>query len=228
MIEHVRRRALRCQGFSEVVVATCDREIAEVVEGSGGGCVMTAAAHPTATDRVAEAARRLDCTHVVNIQGDELLVLPDDLEVMVKAIQEEPEIPAWNAVGRIEQAEELRDRSIVKCALSASGRILYCSRDFSSLASRLRPGYEPFRSLLGVLGYRRDFLERYAALPRTPIEQAESIDQSRIVESDVVLRGVEFSRGYPGVNEPREVDAIERVLNEDPKQQMALEAVLAG
>lgn len=228
MIEHVRRRALRCRGFSEVVVATCDHEIAHVVQRGGGRVVMTSAMHPAATDRVAEAARALDCTHVVNVQGDELLVLPEDLEAMVRAIVAEPEIPAWNAVGRIERAEELADRAIVKCALSLSGRILYCAREFSGPASWRGSAFEPIRSLLGVLGYRRDFLQRYAALSRTPIELAESIDQSRIIEHDIVLRAVEFSRGYPGINEPHEVAVAQRYLEEDPKQQTALAAVLRG
>lgn len=226
MIEHVRRRTVRCAGFSDVVVATCDREIADVVRRHGGRCVMTSASHPAATDRVAEAARALDCTHVVNVQGDEILVLPEDLDAMVRAIRAEPEVPAWNAVGRIERAEELSDRSIVKCVVSASGRIMCCLRDASGLTDRLGAGYEPVRSLLGVLGYRRDFLERYLTLPRAPLEIAESIDQSRVIEHDVMLRGVEFSRGYPGINEPREVGTVQRYLDEDPKQQSVLEALL--
>ena len=228
MIEHVRRRALRCREFSEVVVATCDQEIARVVQRGGGRVVMTSAAHPAATDRVAEAAGALDCTHVVNVQGDEILVLPEDLGAMARAILAEPEIPAWNAVGRIERAEELADRAIVKCVLSLSGRVLYCARDFSMSASRRGPSFEPIRSLLGVLGYRREFLQRYAALPRTPIELAESIDQSRIIEHDIVLRAVAFSRGYPGINEPHEVAVAQRYLEEDPKQRTALAAVLRG
>ena len=83
MIEHVRRRALLCGGFSEVVVATCDTEIVEVVETFGGKIIMTSKEHIMASDRVAEAARNLDCTHVINVQGDEILVRPDDLSNMI-------------------------------------------------------------------------------------------------------------------------------------------------
>ena len=79
MIEHVRRRARRCRRFVEVVVATCDQEIAQAVKRYGGDVIMTSATHPAASDRVAEAMRHLDCTHVVNVQGDEILVLPEDL-----------------------------------------------------------------------------------------------------------------------------------------------------
>lgn len=227
MVEHVRRRALLCRKFSDVVVATCDAQIAEVVRGYGGVCLMTSPVHPAATDRVSEAAKQLDCTHVINVQGDEILVLPCDLEKMVCAMQAAPDVPAWNAVARIEQPEELSDRSVVKCAMSGSGRILFCSRDFSKVPLSADGGFQPIRKVLGILGYRRDFLARYSTLARTPLEVAESIDQSRIVEHDVALHGVEFKRGYPGINEPREVAVVRDYLNEDPMQQAILQELLA-
>ncbi|MBI3021837.1 MAG: 3-deoxy-manno-octulosonate cytidylyltransferase [Candidatus Omnitrophica bacterium] len=226
LVEHVRRRATLCGRFSEVVVATCDPEIAQVVEGYGGRCLMTSSAHPAATDRVAEAARQLDCTHVVNVQGDEVLVLASDLARMVRAIETEPEVPAWNAVTTIEQASELSDSAIVKCVVSMSGRILYCLRDGSSLAMKLGPAYEPIRTVVGILGYTRTFLEQYTVLARTPLEVAEGIDQSRILEHDILLRAVEFSRGYPAINEPREVELVRQYLAEDPVQQAVLDQVL--
>ncbi len=228
MVEHVRRRALLCRRFSEVVVATCDQEIAAAIEGYGGRCLMTSPGHPGATDRVAEAMQRLDCTHVVNVQGDEILVLPGDLERMVRAIEEEPEVPAWNAIAPLDEAGALSDQAVVKCAISATGAVLFCSRDFSHLASRLQAGFAPIWKILGILGYRRDFLERYAGLPRTPLEVAESIDQSRIIEHGVMLKGVPFSRGYPGINEPRELFLVQACLQEDPLQRSALEEVLSA
>jgi len=225
MVEHVRRRALLCKEFSEVVVATCDREIAVTVERYGGRVLMTSPSHAAATDRVAEAMRHLDCTHVMNVQGDEILVLPEDLAKMVRAIAAELAGSAWNAVAKIEHSDELRDRSIVKCVVSKSSRVLFCSRDFS----RLPVGddvFEPVRIILGILAYRRSFLERYSAMERTPLEIAESIDQSRIIEHDVPLRAVEFAKGYPGINEPREVALVEKYLAEDPSQVDALEEIL--
>lgn len=225
MVEHVRRRALLCKEFSEVVVATCDREIAAVVERYGGRVLMTSASHAAATDRVAEAIQHLDCTHVVNVQGDEILVLLGDLTKMVRAILAEPAGLAWNAVARIEHLDELGDRSIVKCVVSRSNRVLFCSREFSHLPldhDRL----EPVRKILGILAYRRSFLERYGAMERTPLEIAESIDQSRIIEHDVPLHTVEFVKGYPGINEPREVGLVEKYLDEDPLQLEVLEDIL--
>lgn len=226
MVEHVRRRVLLCERFAEVVVATCDPAIASVVAGYGGRCLMTSPTHPAATDRVAEAARQLDCTHVVNVQGDEILVLASDLERMAKAIEAEPDVPVWNAVTPIEDPNELQDPSVVKCVVSMSGRVLFCSRDFSFLGSFLGDRYEPVRKILGILGYSTAFLERYVTLSRTPLEIAERLDQSRIIEHDITLRGVEFSKGYPGINEPREVELVAQYLEDDPAQQAVLQEIL--
>ena len=227
MVEHVRRRAVLSRAFARVVVATCDREIAEVVTAHGGAVVMTSSAHQAATDRVAEAMRSVDGSHVVNVQGDELLVLPEDLARMVAAISAGPAGSAWNAVAAIEREEELRDPSVVKCVVSRSERILFCSRDFSGLPFR-NGGFEPVRRILGILAYSRIFLERYGAMARTPLELLESIDQSRIVEHDVHLQGVAFRHGYPGINEPREVDMVERILDEDGRQRDVLAILLKG
>ncbi|MBI3607875.1 MAG: 3-deoxy-manno-octulosonate cytidylyltransferase [Nitrospirae bacterium] len=224
MVEHVRRRTLLCKGFSEVVVATCDREIADVVEKFGGSVVMTSSTHPAASDRVAEAMRRLDCT---NVQGDEILVLPEDLDRLVEAVAVEPEVSAWNAVAKIEGRGELEDPSIVKCVVSLSNRILFCSRNFSSLP--LSNGrFDPVRKVLGILAFSRSFLQQYGTMRRTPLEIAESIDQSRIVEHDVVLRAVEYSKGYLGINEPREVEVVERCLVEDVRQREVLAHILSA
>ena len=112
--------------------------------------------------------------------------------------------------------------------MSVSGRILWCARDGSAAPLTAETGFEPLRIVLGILGYRRDFLERYGTLARTPLEQAEAIDQSRIIEHDVTLQSVEFGRGYPGINEPREVEAVQACLNDDPRQQAVFSRITSS
>ncbi len=227
MVEHVRRRALLSGAFAEVAVATCDEAIARAVRRHGGRVLMTSPVHPAATDRVHEAARFLSCTHVVNVQGDELLVPPRDLGRMVGEIRRRPEIPAWNAVARISDEAVLRDRSVVKCMVSTTGRILFCTRDASFLRAAGRSRFAAVRVLLGILAYRADYLRRYAALSRTPLEKSEAIDQSRILEHDGLLQGVPFGRNYAGVNDPGEWRAARRILASDPNQRAILEQVLS-
>ena len=84
MVEHVFRRAWMSKTMNEVVVATCDGAIRRAVEGLGGTVIMTADTHTRATDRIAEAARRLQADVVVNIQGDERMLRPDMLDLLCK------------------------------------------------------------------------------------------------------------------------------------------------
>lgn len=225
MVEHVRRRALLCKGFSEVVVATCDSAIASAVEGYRGRALMTSASHPGALDRVAEAVNYLHCTHVVNVQGDQILVLPEELDLMTGAMTAAPETAAWNGVGRARDPGDLLDPSIVKLFVSKSNRVIFCTRKLS-YPPLTGDGFEPVRLSVGVMGYSRAFLERYQNMARTPLEVAESIDQFRIIESDETIRAVEFPRWCSDINEPREVGLVEKLLAEDPKQRETLARIL--
>jgi 3-deoxy-manno-octulosonate cytidylyltransferase (CMP-KDO synthetase) len=221
MVEHVRRRTLLCKGFSDVVVATCDKEIEYAVKSYGGRVMMTADTHVAATDRVAEAADELDCTHVINVQGDEILVLPEDLARMIQSIHACPAGPAWNALAAIESAEDLATKSIVKCVVSATDRVMYCSRDFSRMP--IKSPFDPVRVILGILAYEKKFLLNYSRLTRTA---AESIDQNRLVEHDIALQGVNFTRSYPGINDAREAALVENYLKHDARQNTLLNQIL--
>jgi 3-deoxy-manno-octulosonate cytidylyltransferase (CMP-KDO synthetase) len=225
MIEHVRRRALLCESLTDVVVATCDNEIASVVESYGGTVIMTADTHSNGTTRVAEAARELDCSHVLLLQGDEPLTLPRHLELFVQAITESPESDAWNATGPIEHEDELDRHSFVKCTVSQSNRILYCFRrspcycDFNLQKTFIR-------KILGMIAFRKDFLLRLTELPASVVEQAEFIEQMRIIESGHTLRSIPVSPSLPSVNEPTESDVVLEYIERDPEQAALLERIL--
>jgi len=224
MIEHVRRRTMLCQYFSEVIVATCDQVIFDVVSKYQGKVVMTSCKHIMASDRVAEAAKPLDCTHVINVQGDEPLVMPSDLERMIQSMQKLKDVPFWNATAPIEKEAELDESAIVKCVVSRNNKILYCSRNFKHL--HLKSPFEPVRKILGILGYRKESLLQFNSLPRTPLESTQSIDQSRIIENDYPLMSVSFKYGYPGINDTREEKIIHEIYNKDIIQKSILNKIL--
>lgn len=225
MVEHVRRRALLSGAVSDVYVATCDEEIAEAVRGFGGKVIMTANTHTNGTGRVAEAVKGIDCTHVILLQGDEPLLLPRHMDIFAKTIASEPGGDAWNATGPIEHEEELDRHSFVKCAVSASGRILYCFRR--------TPCYSAFdvqqsfvRKILGIIAYRKDFLLHLTALSASPIEQAEFIEQMRIIENGYSLRSVHVSPSLPSVNEPDEAEIVLDYIRHNAEQRALLEQVV--
>lgn len=225
MIEHVRRRALLCQGFADVIVATCDADIAKTVEKFGGRVILTSDTHRVATERLVEAMASLNCTHVVNVQGDEMLVLPSDLDRMIAAVQQEPRASIWNAVAPVEAAGELKDTSWVKCILTKNGQILFCGRDMP-YAKTADDGWEPIYKVIGILAYSRAFLENFFSLQPTPLEKRESVEQLRFLEYGYSIESVRFEKGYVGVNVPHEMELVRKVLREDPVQREILKKVL--
>ena len=225
MIEHVRRRALLCESLSEVIVATCDDEIAQVVRGYGGKVIMTANTHRNGTTRVAEAVKDVDCSHVMLLQGDEPLLLPRHIDALVNAIEEQPNRDAWNATGPIEETDELDRHSFVKCVVSKSGRVMHCfRRSPATCSAEAQFGF--VRKILGLIAYRRGFLMELVELPVSPIETAEFIEQMRMLENDGHLQSVPVSPSLPSVNEPHEADIVLNYIQHHPEHKALLKVIL--
>lgn len=225
MIEHVRRRALMSDVISDVVVATCDEEIAGVVRGFGGKVIMTANTHTNGTSRVAEAVKDIDCTHVMLLQGDEPLLLPRHLDILAQTIEKNSEGDAWNATGPIEDQGELDRHSFVKCVISQSERILYCFRRTPCFCD-FKKQQRFVRKILGIIAYRKDFLLHLTRLPLALVEQAELIEQMRIIENDFRLQSVPVSPSLPSVNEPEEAEVVLDYIRQNTEQRELLEQVV--
>ncbi len=225
MIEHVRRRALMSKSVAEVIVATCDNEIASAIRGFGGKVIMTANTHKNGTTRVAEAVKALDCSHVMLLQGDEPLLLPRHIDAFANAIEADPNGDAWNATGPIDHPDELDRHSFVKCSVDSMGRILYCFRR-SPCYTNFDIQKKFIMKILGIIAYRKEFLLEITKLPPSPIEQAEFIEQMRIIENGYVIRSVPVNPSLPSVNEPEEANVILNFIQSDYEQRNLLENVL--
>jgi 3-deoxy-manno-octulosonate cytidylyltransferase (CMP-KDO synthetase) len=225
MIEHVRRRALLSKAFDDVFVATCDEEIASVIRSFGGKVIMTANTHTNGTSRVAEAVNAIDCTHVVLLQGDEPLLLPNHVIALVDVIKQNPQGESWNATGPIEHPEDLDKHSFVKCAVAESGRIIFCFRR--------SPAYSEFenqkifiRKILGLIAFRKDFLKMIVDLPLSRIEQYEFIEQMRIIENGYSMISVPVNPSLPSVNEPEEANLVLNYIENNEEQKKLLQEIL--
>ena len=226
MIEHVRRRALMSKAISEVIVATCDNDIASVVSSFGGKVIMTANTHKNGTTRVAEAVKKIDCTHVMLLQGDEPLLLPSHIDSFAQVIGLDPKGDAWNATGPIEHSDELDRHSFVKCAIGSMDRILYC---FRRSPHYIEPDKQKdfVRKILGIIAFRKEFLQKIVDLPPSLIEIAESIEQMRIIDHGYSIRSVPVKPSLPSVNEPEDVKLILEYMDIDYEQSTLLEKVLS-
>ncbi len=225
MIEHVRRRALLADNISEVYVATCDDQIASVIESYGGKVIRTSNKHTNGTSRIAEAVELIECTHVILLQGDEPLLLPRHIDRICNAICMNPKGLAWNATGPIEKEDELDRHSFVKCIVTINNRILYCFR--RSPAFSVFENQQQFvRKILGLIAFEKSFLLKIASLKPSRIEFFEFIEQMRIIENGYSMESVPVFPSLPSVNEPAEVDIIFEYIASVPEQGRLLNEIL--
>ncbi len=225
MIEHVRRRALLSKELDDVIVATCDIEIADVIKSYGGKVIMTSDTHKNGTSRVAEAIQDYNCTHILLLQGDEPLLLPRHIDSMMSAMKDNPNVKSWNATGYINSEDEMDRHSFVKCSVLKDNKILNCFRK-TPYVSKLETQQKFVRKILGIIAYKKDFLLELNQLDNTPIETAEFIEQMRIIENGFSLYSVDVSPSLPSINEPHEVDIVLGYLQENEEQKLLLEQIL--
>jgi len=190
MIQHVYQRALE-SGADEIVIATDDQRIAEAARGFGADVCMTNARHSSGTERIAEVVQQRawpDATVVVNLQGDE----PTMPAVLLTQVAEDMETHARAQVttlsAAIDDRKTLFDPHMVKVVTDLEGYALYFSRapipwhrdEFLQHEEHLPAGVD-FTRHIGLYAYRAGFLGRYIAWPPSPLEQAESLEQLRVL-----------------------------------------------
>ncbi len=215
MIWHVWKRSLLSNSLDKVVIATCDNEIRQVAEAFGADVIMTSDQHIRCNDRVAEAAGKIQCDIVLNIQGDEPLVHPQLIEDVVNEFKTGDEIQCVNPVSEIKSTEELESPHTVKVVSDLDGRVLYFSRHpipSALINERKHPSYRQ----VPILGFRRDFCIKLSSLPEGPLEIQESIDLLRAVEHGMPLHTLITKYQTIGVDTPADLENVENVLGDDP------------
>lgn len=221
MIVHVARRALAA-GASDVVVATDDARIADALGDAGVRVVMTRADHASGSDRLAECAHACgwpDAAIVVNLQGDEPLAPASGIRAVAAALADD-ETPMATLVTPILSPEELFDPNCVKVVRDAAGHALYFSRapvpwarDAFARGRATLPADVEFLRHIGIYAYRAGFLRRFAALPRTPLERIESLEQLRAIEHGFAIAVREAPEPFPpGVDTPEDLARVENLL----------------
>lgn len=199
LIQHVWERVRAARRLDEVLVATDDERIRRAVEGFGGRAVMTRADHPSGTDRVAEVAARLQADVLVNVQGDEPEVEPDDLDRLVERLEQgTDDIATLARPFAADEAAAFADPHNVKVVFDAAGRALYFSR------SPIPHGSAPEGAHLhvGVYAFRRAALLRFAAAPPSGLERRERLEQLRALEMGMSLGVVLTANDALGIDTP--------------------------
>jgi 3-deoxy-manno-octulosonate cytidylyltransferase (CMP-KDO synthetase) len=211
MIEHVYRRASDARSVNEVLVATDDERIAAAVEAFGGVAVMTRTDHPSGTDRLAEVAAALESEILVNVQGDLPFIAASPIDETVALVNGRSELGMGTLRRRITDAADISRPSVVKVVVDNRGDALYFSR---TALPYVRPGQPTpvFWKHIGLYVYRREFLLRLAALPPTPLERAESLEQLRALEHGFKIGTVETTADTIEIDTPEDLERGRRLV----------------
>ena len=215
MIEHVYQRAKMADSLSEVVVATDDQRIKAAVEAFGGKALMTSTSHQTGTDRLVEAIGSFALEEddiVVNIQGDEPLLEPEMINELVKPLLDDPGLVMSTLKHQIKEVEELNNPDVVKVVTDINGFALYFSRSplpYNRTGSKVK-----YYKHVGLYAYRKAFLLKFAAMERTMLEKAESLEQLRVIENGYRIKVVETKYHTIGVDSPADLERVNRLLEE--------------
>ncbi len=188
LIQHVHERVSAAQRIDRVCVATDSPDIMRAVQSFGGEAFLTSPDHQSGTDRVAEVARKIDAGFVLNVQGDEPDIAPDDLDRLAGELEAHPGTIVTLAVP-IRDRETYEDPHAVKVVVDANGGALYFSRASIPYA----PAFERLthvvaRKHLGVYGFSRETLSRFTGLASAPLETAERLEQLRALHHGIPIR----------------------------------------
>ena len=217
MLWHIWQRVQQVQGLKQVLVATDSVEVYRVVESWGGNVLMTSPDCHSGTERIASVMDRLDADCVLNVQGDEPLIDPRMLEDLVAA---------WSVVGgdlitpvfQIEAQSDLYNPNIVKVARGIDGRALYFSRSAIPFVRDLPPERWLERKIfwghIGVYGYRKEVLMRYASLPESPLEKAESLEQLRFLDSGFRIQTIETNYRSVAVDTYDDLEKVRQMFGQ--------------
>jgi 3-deoxy-manno-octulosonate cytidylyltransferase (CMP-KDO synthetase) len=185
LVQHVYEQAGRARCADSVTVATDDPRIAAAVESFGGRVALTRRDHASGTDRVAEVARGLDADVIINLQGDEPLIDAAALDLLADLLERDPEAVVATLAVPLTSEEAYRNPNCVKLVRDGRGRALYFSRSPIPHVRDRRPDFAArppqYLQHLGLYAYRRTFLLELAALPPSPLEELEKLEQLRVL-----------------------------------------------
>ncbi|MCR4817913.1 MAG: 3-deoxy-manno-octulosonate cytidylyltransferase [Fretibacterium sp.] len=210
MIQHVYERAKQSKSLASVVVATDDERVLNAVRAFGGEAVMTSPNHPNGSSRAEEAARGRGADAVINIQGDEPLMDPMMIDEVAETLNEADVVCA--TLCRPLPEADRNNPNAVKVVMSQAGDALYFSRSIIPY-----PRHEPTVPIyqhIGIYGYTADFLRRYVELPMTPLAEAESLEQLKVLEHGYKIRVkvTACACAGRGVDTPEDLEAVRRLL----------------
>jgi 3-deoxy-manno-octulosonate cytidylyltransferase (CMP-KDO synthetase) len=214
-------------GIDSVTVATDDERIMECVEAAGGFAIMTSRKHPSGTDRIAEAARKMGIGKediVVNVQGDQPLLDPEHVLAIIKMLQKRPELAMTTPACPLDITDR-KNSNRVKVVVDRKWKALYFSRSLipydrdgiweGSKSREKTPGKAPqsfYLRHLGLYAYRNEFLQTFVKLKPGPLEEVEKLEQLRALENGYSIGVALVEKAPLDVDAAQDLEQVRSIL----------------
>ena len=211
MIQHVWERVSQTKKLHQVIVACDDQRVKNLIESLGGRAMLTRMDHLNGSSRVAEVAEREPGEVFINIQGDEPMIHPKSIDQLADAFQDASVQAATLAVRR-QEMEEYQNPNVVKVICDAKGDALYFSRSPIPYFRDKLGGPVAFLKHLGIYGYRKEFLLEFVTWSTGRLEEAEKLEQLRILEQDYKIRVVPTPYDSWSVDTAEDLKLVEEKL----------------
>lgn len=215
-----------------LAVATEDRRIADHCDEIGAPCFMTSPDCPTGSDRVLEASEMAgdDFDYIFSLQGDAPFTPPDAIGKMIEAVKADSAIEVitpvvrlrWPELDALREAKKTTPFSGTTAIVDEAGNALWFSKAIipairKEESLRGKSEFSPVHQHLGLYGYRGDILRRFVALPQSPYEKLEELEQLRLLENGIKIRAValqlDAGLAQAGVDSPEDVQRVEAILS---------------
>lgn len=214
LLQRTYQNALHSSLLDALIVATDDQRIFDHVRSFDGQVVMTSTSCPTGTDRIAEVLNQypdlLKASAVVNIQGDEPCIAPQAIDQVAQTLLQDPTAVMSTLVTRLSK-EEAFNSSNVKCVMDQNQNALYFSRGLiPSNRTHTFDAQVPYFRHIGLYAYRPSFVLAYQQLSPTPLQQAEDLEQLKVLEHGYRIKVAVVDYVSIEVNHPEDINKVEQ------------------
>jgi 3-deoxy-manno-octulosonate cytidylyltransferase (CMP-KDO synthetase) len=206
LIQHTYERACAAKLPEKVIIAADDKRIASAAESFGAECIMTSRNCPSGTDRIAEAVAKINVDIIVNLQADEPEIDPANIDKVAQLLIDNPDYPMATLAADFQNADQITDPNIVKVITDYNNKAIYFSRSVIPY-NRDKAGIGNIKHYLrhlGIYAYRKEFLLKITALPQTPLEKIEKLEQLRAIENGFSILVAKVKHTCDGIDTPEQ------------------------
>lgn len=211
MIQRVYESVSKSKYIQETIVATDDKRIEDEVKKFGGKVMLTSAKHKTGTDRIAEAAKRINCEIIVNVQGDEPFIDYKVIDSAIEPLLKDKKLKVSTLA--VKYIGNLKNPNKVKVVFDNNRNALYFSRNVIPFNFKSTANFEYYKHI-GLYVYRKDFLLKFNKSKQTEIEKAENLEQLRILSIGEKIRIVITKKDSLSIDTKRDYNKAKKKIKE--------------